>query len=64
MLGWGLTVASGFEYELRECDKEDLEEKIIEANNDDKVDGIMVYFPVFGDRHVTSPSSRFCTLSY
>lgn len=40
----------GFTYELRKVDKEELEEAIIEANEDNKVDGIMVYFPVFGDR--------------
>ncbi len=38
----------GFKYELREVDKEDLEEAIVKANNDDAVDGIMIYFPVFG----------------
>lgn len=38
----------GFKYELREVDKEELEEAIINANEDDAVDGIMVYFPVFG----------------
>ncbi|ANB13393.1 methylenetetrahydrofolate dehydrogenase (NAD(+)) [Sugiyamaella lignohabitans] len=40
----------GFEYELRTLDKEDLEEGILQANEDDLVDGIMVYFPVFGNR--------------
>lgn len=40
----------GFKYELRVVDKEELEEAIIDANNDDSVDGIMVYFPVFGNR--------------
>ncbi|KAH3675007.1 hypothetical protein WICMUC_002839 [Wickerhamomyces mucosus] len=40
----------GFTYELRVVNKEELEEAIINANEDDKVDGIMVYFPVFGDR--------------
>jgi methylenetetrahydrofolate dehydrogenase (NAD+) len=40
----------GFDYELRILDKEDLEEAVIEANNDDAVDGIMIYFPVFGTR--------------
>lgn len=40
----------GFNYELRVVDKEDLEEAIIEANQDDEVNGIMVYFPVFGNR--------------
>jgi len=40
----------GFDYELRVVKKDDLEEAIIEANEDEKVDGIMVYFPVFGNR--------------
>lgn len=40
----------GFEYELREMDKEDLEEAIMQANEDPQVDGIMIYFPVFGNR--------------
>jgi methylenetetrahydrofolate dehydrogenase (NAD+) len=40
----------GFSYELRVLDKEELEEAVIEANNDDKVDGIMIYFPVFNNR--------------
>lgn len=40
----------GFKYELRVVKKDDLEEAIIDANQDDNVDGIMVYFPVFGDR--------------
>lgn len=40
----------GFKYELRVMDKEELEEAVIEANNDDKVDGIMIYFPVFNNR--------------
>lgn len=40
----------GFNYELREVDKENLEEAIWDANEDDNVDGIMVYFPVFGNR--------------
>lgn len=40
----------GFRYELRKVqDKDFLEEAIIEANRDDSVDGIMVYFPVFGN---------------
>jgi methylenetetrahydrofolate dehydrogenase (NAD+) len=40
----------GFTYEMRVVGKDDLEEAIIEANEDDDVDGIMVYFPVFGNR--------------
>jgi len=39
---------NGFQFQLREVDKEDLEEAIIGANEDDGVDGIIVYFPVFG----------------
>ena len=42
----------GFRFETREVDKEDLEDAIMEANDDDDVDGMMVYFPVFGDRQV------------
>lgn len=40
----------GFEYELRRRAKHDLESALIQANNDSKVDGIMVYFPIFGDK--------------
>lgn len=40
----------GFRYELRRVDEKDfLEEAIIEANRDDAVDGIMVYYPIFGN---------------
>ncbi|CCE64344.1 hypothetical protein TPHA_0H01380 [Tetrapisispora phaffii CBS 4417] len=40
----------GIRYELRRIDDSDfLEEAIIEANRDDDVNGIMVYFPVFGN---------------
>ncbi|CCF59446.1 hypothetical protein KAFR_0H00370 [Kazachstania africana CBS 2517] len=40
----------GIRYELRRFeDKDLLEESIIEANNEDSVDGIMIYFPVFGN---------------
>lgn len=41
---------SGFDFELREVDRELLEEAIIEANKDPKVDGIIVYYPIFGSR--------------
>ncbi|GME88209.1 unnamed protein product [[Candida] boidinii] len=40
----------GFQYELIELPKDSLEEEIYKANNDDNVNGIIVYFPVFGDR--------------
>jgi methylenetetrahydrofolate dehydrogenase (NAD+) len=41
---------SGFDFELREVEREDLEDALIRANNDDKVDGIIVYYPIFGNR--------------
>lgn len=43
---------TGVEFELRKCSRNDLEDKIIEANMDAGVHGIMVYYPVFGDRQV------------
>ncbi|ROT35591.1 methylenetetrahydrofolate dehydrogenase [Sodiomyces alkalinus F11] len=36
-----------FDFELRQVDKEELEEKITEANQDDCVDGMIVYYPIF-----------------
>lgn len=42
-----LTCNSGFDFSLRIVDKEALEEEIMAANEDDKVDGIIVYYPVF-----------------
>lgn len=42
----------GFRFDTREVNKEDLEDAIMDANEDTDVDGIMVYFPVFGDRQV------------
>lgn len=39
----------GFTYELVSVDKNELESALISANNNDDVNGIMVYFPVFGD---------------
>ncbi|KAF2442496.1 NAD(P)-binding protein [Karstenula rhodostoma CBS 690.94] len=41
---------NGFAFELRELDREVLEDALIDANNDDKVDGIIVYYPIFGNR--------------
>lgn len=40
----------GFKYELIETGKHELESKLVQANSDNKVNGIMVYFPVFGDK--------------
>ena len=41
----------GIRFELKRVKRDDLEEAIIEANEDRKVDGIMVYYPVFGGGH-------------
>ncbi|KAJ8656355.1 hypothetical protein O0I10_007920 [Lichtheimia ornata] len=41
---------TGVAFELRKVDKQDLEEKITEANEDKDVNGIMVYYPVFGGK--------------
>jgi methylenetetrahydrofolate dehydrogenase (NAD+) len=38
---------SGFNFDLRKVDKESLEEAIVAANNDDAVDGILVYYPIW-----------------
>lgn len=38
---------NGFKFDLRTVDKENLEEEIMETNQDDNVDGMMVYYPVF-----------------
>ncbi|KAK6199434.1 tetrahydrofolate dehydrogenase/cyclohydrolase [Scheffersomyces amazonensis] len=39
----------GFTYELIKVNKNDLESQLMKANENDDVNGIMVYFPVFGD---------------
>lgn len=40
----------GVRFELRQFDdKDQLEENILVANEDNKIDGIMIYFPVFGN---------------
>lgn len=38
---------SGFDFDLRKVDKENLEEAIIVANHDGAVDGIIVYYPIW-----------------
>ncbi|EFA79897.1 methylenetetrahydrofolate dehydrogenase NAD+ [Heterostelium album PN500] len=38
----------GIEFILKKIERLDLEDAIIDANNDDEVHGIMVYYPVFG----------------
>ncbi|CAG2184172.1 unnamed protein product, partial [Oppiella nova] len=42
---------TGVKYELRKINREELEDTIIEANNDDSIHGILVYYPVFGGGH-------------
>jgi methylenetetrahydrofolate dehydrogenase (NAD+) len=42
--------ASGFAFELRVVERDDIEEAIIGANQDVGVNGIIVYYPIFGDR--------------
>ncbi|KAF3938524.1 hypothetical protein ABW19_dt0207204 [Dactylella cylindrospora] len=44
------SIENGFDFELREVDKEELEEAVIAANSDKSVDGAIIYFPVFGTR--------------
>ncbi|KAH0562087.1 NAD-dependent 5,10-methylenetetrahydrafolate dehydrogenase [Trichoglossum hirsutum] len=41
---------NGFDFELREVDRDELENHIIVANQDKAVDGIIVYYPIFGNR--------------
>ncbi|KAI4749561.1 methylenetetrahydrofolate dehydrogenase [Aureobasidium sp. EXF-12298] len=57
--GWtGKTcVDNGFAFTLREVEREELEEAIRDANADDTVDGILVYYPVFN-------TSRDRTIQY
>lgn len=38
---------SGVEFTLHEVDAEDLEENLRQANKDDEIDGVIVYYPVF-----------------
>lgn len=41
----------GIEFELRKIKREDLEDSILKANKDESINGIMVYYPVFGAGH-------------
>ena len=41
---------SGVKFELRENDREDLENRLVEANKDDHINGVIVYYPIFGGR--------------
>lgn len=38
---------NGFDFDLRRVNKESLEEAIVAANQDDAVDGIIVYYPIW-----------------
>jgi methylenetetrahydrofolate dehydrogenase (NAD+) len=42
--------ADGIKFELRECDANELEDELMQANKDAAVHGIMVYWPCFGAR--------------
>ncbi|OBZ84649.1 Methylenetetrahydrofolate dehydrogenase [NAD(+)] [Choanephora cucurbitarum] len=53
---------TGVDFELRKVSKMDLEEAITEANQDKAVNGIMIYYPVFGgkqDAYLQSCVSKF-----
>ncbi|KAI9819509.1 MAG: hypothetical protein M1827_006957 [Pycnora praestabilis] len=41
---------NGLRFELREVDREELEQHVLAANIDDLVDGIIIYYPIFGNR--------------
>jgi methylenetetrahydrofolate dehydrogenase (NAD+) len=43
-------IYSGFDFDLRKVDKEELEDAIIKANKDAKINGIIIYYPVFSNR--------------
>jgi methylenetetrahydrofolate dehydrogenase (NAD+) len=54
-------IYSGFDFDLRKVDKEELEDAIIKANGDTKINGIIVYYPVFSnkeDQHIQQLVSR------
>jgi len=41
---------NGFRYTLAQVDKDNVEDTILNANNDDSVDGIIVYYPIHNNR--------------
>ncbi|KAI9292142.1 NAD(P)-binding protein [Neoconidiobolus thromboides FSU 785] len=41
---------TGLKFELRQVDRKVLEEEVTKANQDNQVHGIIIYYPVFGDR--------------
>ncbi|TGO12455.1 hypothetical protein BTUL_0088g00320 [Botrytis tulipae] len=40
-------IENGFDFELRKFTKEEIEDEILKANNDDSIHGIIVYYPIF-----------------
>lgn len=42
---------TGVKFEVRRLNRENLEDTILQANDDDEIHGIMVYYPVFGGGH-------------
>ena len=53
--------ATGIKFELRKVKRTELENAIVEANNDPKVNGIMVYYPVFGGGEDQYLQNTVCT---
>ncbi|KAG8530831.1 uncharacterized protein KY384_004188 [Bacidia gigantensis] len=45
-----LSFSSAVGFELRVSDRDDLENRLIEANKDDSIDGVIVYYPIFDNR--------------
>jgi len=41
---------NGFDFTIREVEREDLEDELRNANSDDAVDGVIVYYPVFDSK--------------
>lgn len=41
---------NGFDFTLREVEREDLEDELRNANADDAIDGVIVYYPVFDSK--------------
>lgn len=44
-----LCTALGMDFEAERFEKEDLDKKIAEVNRDQCIDGVMVYYPIYGD---------------
>lgn len=40
-------LASGFNYTLKTVTKDEIEDALLSANDDDSIDGIIVYYPIF-----------------